>query len=377
MKFAITLLVSCVAALLALGMVMLYSSSMTQAGAHYLVMQLLWCGLGIVSCVIATSVDYALLRRFAWPILGLAAVLLVLVFVPHIGAGEKGGANRWLVIGPLRMQPSEPAKLALIIVMAWYGERYLRQMGEWKRGMLFPALIIGPVLALIYIEPDRGSTLLAMAVLSAMLLIAGVRWRYFIVAAVLGASLMAFSFWHDPMRSARIYSWLHLEETKLDKGHQAYQSMIALGSGGWTGLGLGNGRQKLGFVPEHHTDFIFSIIGEELGLIGTLGVVLAFVAIVLSGIYIALRARDGFGMLLGCGVTFLIGFQAFINIGVVTSALPNKGLPLPFISYGGSNLLMMLTCVGILLSIARHARETVSQPDAILAPNNPFAPRTA
>jgi cell division protein FtsW len=179
------------------------------------------------------------------------------------------------------------------------------------------------------------------------------------------------------MRMKRIFAWLYLEENKSGVGYQAYQAMLALGSGGMFGLGLGNGRQKLGFVPEHHTDFIFSIIGEELGLVATMGVVLAFVAIVLCGVYIALRARDNFGLMLGCGITFLIGCQAFINIGVVTSALPNKGLPLPFISYGGSNLLMMLTCVGILLSIARQARETVSKPDAVLAPHNPFAPRTA
>ncbi|MEP6662250.1 MAG: FtsW/RodA/SpoVE family cell cycle protein, partial [Verrucomicrobiota bacterium] len=137
----------------------------------------------------------------------------------------------------------------------------------------------------------------------------------------------------------------------------AYQAMLALGSGGWWGLGLGNGRQKLGFVPEHHTDFIFSIIGEELGLITTLAVVLVFIILVLCGIVISLRARDTFGLLLGSGITFLIGFQAFINIGVVTSTLPNKGMPLPFISYGGSNLLIMLLAVGILLSVARQAIE--------------------
>jgi cell division protein FtsW len=158
------------------------------------------------------------------------------------------------------------------------------------------------------------------------------------------------------MRTRRIFSWLDLEGHKSGVGYQAYQAMIALGAGGWTGLGLGNGRQKMGFVPENHTDFIFSIIGEELGLVTTLLVVLGFIGVVLCGIYIALNAKDTFGMLLGCGITFLIGLQAFINIGVVTSALPNKGLPLPFISYGGSNLLMMLIAVGILLSIARQAK---------------------
>jgi cell division protein FtsW len=173
--------------------------------------------------------------------------------------------------------------------------------------------------------------------------------------------------WHDPMRSGRIYSWLHLEETRLGKGHQAYQAMLALGSGGPTGLGLGNGRQKLGFVPEHHTDFIFSIIGEELGLIATLAVVVMFVLLVICGIFISSRACDTFGLLLGSGITFLIGLQAFINMAVVTGVLPNKGLSLPFISYGGSNLLVMLFGVGVLMSIARHAREPLSRPE------NPFA----
>src|SRR6266567_5650181 len=191
-----------------------------------------------------------------------------------------------------------------------------------------------------------------------MLLIAGVRWLF--VAPPVLAALVALgvSLWHDPMRSKRIFSWLYLEENKSGVGYQAYQAMIALGAGGWTGLGLGNGRQKLGFVPENHTDFILSIIGEELGLVATLLVIAAFVTIVLCGIFIARNSRDTFGLLLGSGISFLIGLQAFINIGVVTSALPNKGLPLPFVSYGGSNLLAMLVCVGILFSIARRGRET-------------------
>jgi cell division protein FtsW len=189
-----------------------------------------------------------------------------------------------------------------------------------------------------------------------MLLIAGVRWRFFVPPIILAVAGLAVSIWHDPMRMKRIFSWLYLEENKSGVGYQAYNAMLALGSGGWTGLGLGNGRQKLGFVPEHHTDFILSIIGEELGLIATLLVVLTFIAIIVCGIYIAYKSRDSFGMLLASGLTLLIGLQAAINIGVVTSTLPNKGLPLPFISYGGSNLLAMLTCVGLLLSVARRGR---------------------
>jgi cell division protein FtsW len=168
---------------------------------------------------------------------------------------------------------------------------------------------------------------------------------------------LGFSLFHDPMRAKRILSWLHPEDHKQGVGFQAWQAQLALGSGGWKGLGLGDGRQKLGFVPEHQTDFIFSIIGEELGLIATLSVVLVFVAFVLAGIVIAWNSRDTFGYLLGAGITLLIGMQAFINIGVVTGVLPNKGLPLPFVSYGGSNLLLMLGCVGVLLSIAAHGPE--------------------
>ena len=379
MKVAITLLVFCIAALLALGMVMLYSASMTQVGAHYLMMQLVWCGLGLVACGVMASTDYALLRKFTWPILAMAVCALVLVLIPHIGL-KINGARRWLGFGGFRLQPSEMAKLAIIVVMAWYCERYQRQMRDWKRGIVVPAAIVLPVLLLIFIEPDRGTTILMCAVISVMLLIAGVRWQYFAVPLVLGVGAIAFSLMRDPMRMKRIFAWLYLEENKSGVGYQAYQAMLALGSGGPTGLGLGDSRQKLGFVPEHHTDFILSIIGEELGLI-TLLVVAAFIVIVFAGVWISLRARDNFGLMLGCGITFLIGFQAFINIGVVTSTLPNKGLPLPFISYGGSNLLLMLTCTGVMLSIARHARETVAAsvaaPDAPLTSRNPFASRPA
>jgi cell division protein FtsW len=207
-----------------------------------------------------------------------------------------------------------------------------------------------------------------------MLLVAGVRWKYIVPPVLLGAAGLALSILHDPMRLKRIFSWWDLEQHKEGVGYQAYQAMIALGSGGWTGLGLGNGRQKLGFVPEDHTDFIFSIIGEELGLVATLLVILAFVIIAICGVYIALRARETYGSLLAIGVTFLISLQAAINIGVVTSALPNKGLPLPFISYGGSNLLAMLTCVGLLFSVARYAPVREGRPaDAAVIDENPFA----
>ncbi len=361
MKLAVTLLVFCVAALLALGMTMLYSSTMGQPGAHYLRMQLMWCALALGMCLAAAVSDYRLLKKIALPLLVVSVLLLVLVFVPHIGLKIKG-ARRWLGQGAFRFQSSELAKLALIVALAWYGEHYQRQMRFWKRGILIPASIIALVLGLIFIEPDRGTTILLASVAGVMLLIGGVRWTFIappVLAAVVG---LGFSLLNDRMRLKRIFGWLDLDKHKDGVGYQAYQAMLALGAGGWTGLGLGNGRQKLGFVPENHTDFILSIIGEELGLVATLLVIAAFVTIVLCGIFIARNSRDTFGLLLGSGISFLIGLQAFINIGVVTSALPNKGLPLPFVSYGGSSLLIMLTCVGLLLSIARQARASETLP---------------
>jgi cell division protein FtsW len=373
MKVAITTLATCVAALLTLGLVMLYSASMNildkhqvVTGAHLLITQATWCGMGIVACVAATCLDYRLLRKMAWPVFIFALVMLLLVLIPHVGF-RINGARRWFRFHGVSFQPSEFAKLAVIIVLAWYCERHQRHIQTWTKGIVWPGIILAIPLGLIFVEPDRGTVLLLAAVTGTMLLIAGVRWRYIIPPILLGIAGLALSFMHDPMRSKRIYSWLHPEETKNVVGYQVNQAMIALGSGGWFGVGLGNSRQKLGFVPEHHTDFILSIIGEELGLIATIGVIIAFVLIIICGVYIATHARDTFGTMLASGITFLIGLQAFINIGVVTNTLPNKGLALPFISYGGSNLLATLVGVGLLFSVARQGRE--SEP----RPVNPFA----
>jgi cell division protein FtsW len=375
MKAAVTTLAFCVAALLALGLVMLYSSMMTkQAGAHDLMMQLIWCGLGFILCATLTALDYHLLKKLMWLIYCLALVLLVLVFAPLIGHASHG-AHRWIGRGRFTLQPSEFAKVALIMMLAWYGERHQRQMQTWERGIILPSALIGVVLGLIFFEPDRGQTILLAAVSGAMLLIAGARWKHLLIPALVGAAGLAFSLFHDSMRKGRISAWLHPDAHAGGAALQAQQAMYGLGSGGWFGVGLGNGMQKNGYLPEIQTDFIFANIGEELGLIATLLVVLAFIVIAICGIYVAFNARDTFGFLLASGITFLISLQAAINIGVVTSALPNKGLPLPFISYGGSNLLAMLACVGILFSIARQApvREKISK--AVAADENPFAVR--
>jgi cell division protein FtsW len=316
-------------------------------------MQAVWCALGFAACAATAVTDYRHLRRLSWVVYGATLLVLVLVLVPHIGM-KINGARRWIALGPLRFQPSEFAKLGLILVLAAYIDRFQRQMPTFKRGLLIPGAIIAGIVGLVFVEPDRGTSILLAAVGGMMLVVAGVRVRILIGPVVLAVLALAYSIWNDPMRLKRIFSWIYLEENKDGVGYQAYQAMLALGQGGWFGLGLGNGRQKLGFVPEHHTDFIFSIIGEELGLIATIGVVLMFILLVICGLYIAWHAREPFGFYLGCGVTFLIGLQTFINIGVVTSVLPNKGLSLPFISYGGSSLLVMLTAVGLMLSVARR-----------------------
>jgi cell division protein FtsW len=353
MKAATTLLLFSVLGLLVLGIVILVSASTGQPQARYLVMQPIWAFIGLAACATAAWLDYRWLKRVWWVGLLLAVGFLCLVWVPPIGV-KANGARRWVNFFGFGFQPSEIAKIALILSLAWYGERYQRFMGSFWRGLVIPGIGIAVVLALIFKEPDVGTTVLLAGVSGAMLVIAGLKMRFVVVPAILGLMGLVAFIAQDPVRSDRIYAWLHPEETRLATGMQAWQSMAALGNGGVNGIGLGEGRQKF-FLPEHHTDFIFAMIGEELGLVATLGVLLAFFVILVCGVYIAWNAADTFGMLIASGITFLIAMQVAINIGVVTGALPNKGLALPFISYGGSNLVVMLASVGLLLSVGRHA----------------------
>jgi cell division protein FtsW len=354
MKFASTTLVFVVSALLALGLVMLYSATMFHRGGAFWGSQVLWCCIGLVVCLGAAVADYQVLKKISAPALVLAFLLLVAVMLPGLGL-ERNGARRWLQLPGTTFQPSEFAKLAVIIALAHYCERKGRKMGTFRYGLLIPGMVLALFLGLIFIEPDWGATALLATVCGLMLFLAGTKLRFMVPPVIVLGAAGGFLLSQNTVRLNRIMSWLDPEGTKQGVGYQAWQSLIALGSGGTTGLGLGNGRQKLGFVPEHQTDFIFSVIGKELGLVATMGVVVAFVLFVVCGAYIAMRSRDFFGFLLASGMTLLIGLQAFINIGVVTSTLPNKGLPLPFISRGGTNLVVMLFCVGVLLSVARFA----------------------
>jgi cell division protein FtsW len=386
MKVAVTTLAVCITSLLALGLVMLYSASMVmmdrhthaEIGARMLQMQVVWCVLGFIACLTLASLDYALLKRFVWPVSLGALFLAALVFVPHVGV-SLNGARRWIRLPGATFQPSEFVKVALIIMLAWYCDRSQRKMNTIVRGILVPGAIIAPALGLVFIEPDRGTTILLAAVSGTMLMLAGVRWMHVVPPVLLAGAALAYSLMHDAMRSNRINAWLHPDAHASGAAWQAEQAKIAIGSGGLTGLGLGDGLQKHGFVSEIQSDFIFANIGEELGLVATLLVILGFFLLVVCGLYIAFRARDQFGCQLAIGVTSLIGFQAIINIGVVTSVLPNKGLALPFISAGGSSLLAMLTGSGILFSVARQATAAtpqVSVSNFVSKTNdNPFAAR--
>lgn len=367
MRAASTLLAICVLALTAFGLVMQYSVSPEDQNWRFLSRQLLGAGLGItLAGVLAFGVPYAWLERLAWVALGLAVLLLVLVLLPLPFCHRANGAQRWFRFGGVQFQPSDLAKLALLLALARYAARTRSAMRTFTRGVLIPGLMIGPVLVLIFLEPDWGTALMLGGVCAGVLLVAGVRWRYFLPPLVAGLALVTALVAYDPTRFDRIYSWLHVEETRQDTGHQVWQSWIALGAGGLTGVGLDRSTQKR-LLPEYHTDFIFAIVGEEFGYLGVVVLILTYLTLFGCGWYIAWRAPDAFGTYLATGLTFLISLQALFNMAVVSGALPNKGLSLPFVSYGGTNLMILLSAAGLLLRVARAAVERPREEPAVLA----------
>ncbi|MHB9008449.1 MAG: FtsW/RodA/SpoVE family cell cycle protein, partial [Limisphaerales bacterium] len=359
------LLVGCVLLLAGVGMVVLYSISSDTNPMQYVSRQGVALALGLVGAVGLAWCRPDHFKRLSPWLLALAVIMLVAVLIPGVGF-KANGARRWFRLPGFQFQPSDFAKLALIVFLAHYGSHYQRMMRRFGTGVAIPGVVVVLFMGLLFLEPDWGTALLIGAVSIVMLLVAGARWYFVIPPLFACLTLVGLMLWHDPMRADRLYSWLHLEETKEAVGYQGWQARIALGSGGVLGKGLDQSTQKR-FVPENRTDFIFAIIGEEFGFVGSLVVLSVFVVFFLCGLYIAWRAPDPFGMLLATGITFLIALQAFVNIGVVSSLLPNKGIALPFVSYGGSNLLIMTLSVGALFSVARSAAapETRETPVAI------------
>ena len=350
-----------VLALVAFGLVMLFSASYAVAlyrrgdAYAYIRPQLLYAALGLGAMWLASRVDYHLYHKLAWPVLGVSLVLLTAVlFMP-----EYNGCKRWLVIpGVGTLQPSEIAKFAVVLAFAHIISLNASRMGSFAVGVLPFGLVLGAVAVLMLLEPHLSGTLLILGIGAVLMFVGGTALRWFLLAgagavAAVGAAVAVLP---DlvPYAASRLASWLDPFADPLGDGHQTIQSLYAIGSGGATGLGLGNSRQKHLFVPEPQNDFIFSIVCEELGFVGALAVVGLFVLLLLRGITLAVRAPDRFGGLLVVGFVVQVAMQAALNIAVVTNTIPNTGISLPFFSSGGTSLMMLLGEMGIVLSVSRQ-----------------------
>jgi cell division protein FtsW len=353
------LLLFAVLGLLAIGTVVVFSASASTAlhtyGSPYyfLERQLIWAALGIVVLGVSARINYWRYRPWALPLYGLSVLLLVAVLIPHVGI-EINGARRWLGVGSLQVQPSELAKLAMIVLFAHLLTRHQDRIASFWHGVVPNLALASIVFGLVLVEPDLGTTITIAGTFFVMLFVAGARKRHLGLLAGSALPLLGAAIVVEPYRLQRIVAFADPWKHPLGEGFHTIQALLALGSGGLLGLGLGYSRQAMGFLPESFTDFIFAVLGEELGLLGTLTVVLLFLIVAWRGYRIAMRAPDLFSSLLATGFTTMIAIQAAINIGVVTATLPVTGITLPFISYGGSSLVLSLAGVGVLLNISRH-----------------------
>lgn len=309
--------------------------------------------LGALGLVAAMSVPSATYRRFAYPLLVLALLGLIIVFLPGVSHGK---IHRWIHAGPINFQPSELAKGAAVLYLASSLAKKTERISDFIHGILPQLLIVGMIVLLIALEPDLGGAVSVSLVLFALLFVAGAQLRHLAALVACGAVLLICGTVTASYRLDRIVSFLHAAEHKQGHSYQLNQSLIAFGAGGANGVGLGESRQKMFYLPEAHTDFIFAVIGEETGLWGTGGILALFALLGVRGLRVALRHPHRFGRLLAFGCTFLLVCQAGLNMAVVLGLLPTKGLPLPFISYGGSSLVMALIYAGVLLSLSRESR---------------------
>ena len=350
--FIVTLL------LVFIGLVMVFSASAVMAkerfGSAYtfLFKQMVWAVAGLIAMLIAMNVDY---RRYKHPaivfsLLGVTLTLLVAVFF----LDRSHNTHRWIRLGLLSFQPSELAKPALILFLAYFLENRTKSMDDWRQTLLPAAVPIVVCAGLILKQPDLGTSVVCLAISAIILFVAGMRLRYLGYAALAAVPVLYVTIFRVKWRYERILAFLDPWKDPQGRGFHIIQSLIAVGTGGFTGLGLMEGKQKLFYLPEPHTDFIFAVIAEELGLIGAMAVVVLFTVFLIRGLRAALRAQDPFARFLATGITAMVVVQALLNISVVTGLLPTKGIPLPFISYGGSSLLVTLASVGVLLNITQH-----------------------
>lgn len=353
--------------LLGIGIIMVFSSS--QYVAYYqtydpglktgdafvfLRRQLFNALLGIIAMVFVMKINYQKLKIFAKPGIIISFILLAVILIKGVGI-EINGATRWLGVGPFQIQPSEIFKLALVLFLAKYLSERQHLMKSFKEGLLLPLALMGGACLLIMKQPDLGTAMTIAGTTIVMLWAAGARKSHMAMLVAAGLVLVVAAIVLEPYRMARIFAFLDPWQDPQDTGFQTVQSLLAIGSGGLAGVGLGYGRAKMFYLPERHTDFIFAVIAEELGFIGGTAVILLFLLFVWRGLKVAVSSPESFGSLLAVGVTSMVGIQAIINLGVVTGSLPVTGITLPFISYGGSSLLFSLAGVGLLLNVSRYA----------------------
>ncbi len=343
-------------ALMGVGIVMVSSTSYIMAvkrfgdGHFFVKRHLIYAIAGLAALLIATKVPYAVYRKAAYPVLVLAAIFLVCIYIPGVGF-TAGGARRWIRLGPLSFQPSEPARLAVIFFLAYSLAAKAGRIKEFSTGFLPNMLIPGVIIGLVVLEPDLGTAATLAMLVFIMNFIGGVRLRYLFGMLLLALPLVYLIINKFAYMMTRILVFLDPWKDPSGAGFQMVQSFLAFGSGGVWGVGLGESKQKLFYLPEAHTDFILSVIGEELGLIGVAAVIALYGAFLVCGIRIAMKAKDLHGTYLALGITLMVVLQAAVNMAVVTGLLPPKGLTLPFISYGGTSLIVNMAAVGILLNI--------------------------
>lgn len=347
--------------ILSIGIIMLFSSSYAYALAnegssfHYVKRQLIWALAGIAAMLILSYFDYHKLRKMTIPLLILSYILLAVVLVMP----THSTAHRWIYIGGASFQPSEITKFALILTYAHFMSKYYTKMQKFTTGILPYVAIFGSTAVLLVLEPHLSCTMIVFALTVLMMFLGGVQVRWFIIALGILGVLGYIALFTDliPYASARIEVWRDpFGYPNADQSYQTRQSLYAIGSGGLLGLGLGNSRQKYLYLPEPQNDFIFAVVCEELGFVGAVLIIALFGCLVWRGVVIALRAPDKFGTMLALGLTAQVGIQALLNIAVVTSTIPNTGISLPFFSYGGTSLLMLLGEMGLVLSVSRSAQ---------------------
>jgi cell division protein FtsW len=347
--------------LLSIGVVMVYSASAIVAADRFrdpyffLKRQVFWAALGCGALWLALRTDYRRLEKLVLPLLILTAALLLLVLIPGLGVSING-SRRWLRLGPLSFQPAELAKLALVVYLASFLARRRDELGDVWRTLVPPLAVGGALAALVMLQPDLGNAVTLLVLTIGLLFLAGAKAQWLAMLAIPAVPLAAIAVWMAPYRMRRVFAFLDPWQDARGSGFQIIQSWLAFGSGGVLGRGIGESRQKLFYLPEAHTDFVFAIIGEELGFVGATVVVVLFALLIWRGLRIGLRAAEPFGAYLALGITVLVATQTLVNLGVVTGMLPTKGLPLPYLSFGGSALLITMLATGVLMNISQDAR---------------------